>query len=106
MRRVCFLLQVKKERLADYLRAHEPVWPDMLSAMHEVGIRDYSMFYRDDGLLVGYFEAENPEESLSRLGETDANRRWQAHMAEFFESGSGDLQRGGPQWLQQYFYMP
>ena len=104
MKRVCFTLQVRKDRVQDYLRAHA-VWPEMLQAMSEAGIRNYSMFIRRDGLAVGVFEAEDPEESLRRVGHTEVSRRWQAHMAEFFESGSGDLQRGGPEWLAEYFRM-
>jgi L-rhamnose mutarotase len=105
MRRVCFLLRIKKDLVEEYRQAHEPVWPEMLDAMHYAGIRNYSMFLRPDGLLIGYFEAEDPEESLRTVGETDANRRWQEHMAPYFESSSGDLLRGGPEWVDQIFYM-
>ena len=105
MERACFLLRVKQERLADYLKAHD-VWPEMRQAIHAAGIRNYSMFYRADGLLVGYLEGENIRESLRQAGQTDVNRRWQAHVAEFFDSGSGDMQSRGLEWLQPYFYNP
>ncbi len=105
MQRVCFLLKVKEGLLDEYRRAHEPVWPEMLQAMRDAGIRNYSMFCRPDGLLVGYFEAEDPPTSLRRLGAPEGNRRLQARMARFFEAGTGDLQAGGPQWLQMYFHM-
>ena len=104
MKRVCFLLQVRPEMLEEYLANHQ-VWPEMLAAMHEAGIRNYSLFHRPDGLCVGYFEAADPENSLNRLGKTDVNRRWQAGMARYFGSGSGDLESGGVAWLRQYFYM-
>ena len=35
---------------------HAAVWPDMLRALHETGWHNYSLFLRDDGLLIGYFE--------------------------------------------------
>ena len=89
--------------MPDYLEAHQ-VWPEMLDAMRQVGIRNYSMFHRDDGMLVGYFEAEDPQESLRELATMDVHGRWQEHMAEFFETGSGDLEKGGPEWLEEYFY--
>ena len=105
MKRACFLLRIKKSLVKEYRQAHEPIWPEMLSAMHQAGIRNYSMFLRPDGLLIGYFEADDPQESLGRLGQTDVNRHWQEHMAPYFECGSGDLQRGGVEWLEQIFYM-
>ena len=105
MKHVCFLLRVKKDRVEEYLKAHQ-VWPEMLDALHRAGIRNYSMFVRkEDGLLAGYFEADDPEKSLAEVGRTDVNRRWQEYMAQFFESGSGDLQKGGPKWLERYFYL-
>ena len=104
MKRVCFLLQVKKSKLKKYVAAHK-VWPEMLAAMHKAGIRNYSMFYRKDGLLVGSFEADDPQRSMEKVGKTDVNRRWQEYMAKFFESGSGDLKKGGTEWLEQYFHM-
>jgi L-rhamnose mutarotase len=105
MERKCFLLRVKPERLPDYLQAHQ-VWPEMLEAMREVGLQNYSLFYRPDGLLVGYLEGGDVLASLRQLGETDVNTRWQATMAEFFEAGSGDLESGGTEWLEQYFFLP
>ena len=104
MERACFLLKVKEDMLAEYRRAHDPVWPEMLEALRRAGIRNYSMFCRPDGMLVGYFEAENVEEALREVGETDVNRRWQEHMAPYFEAGSGDLEKGGIEWLEPYFY--
>ena len=105
MQRVCFLLKLKKDRIQDYLKAHD-VWPEMLAAITRAGIRNYSLFLRPDGLVVGYFEAEDPMKSLRELGETDVNRRWQEMMAEFFEKTSRDLETGAPEWLEQYFYLP
>ena len=105
MKRVCFLLKIKRDLVEEYQQAHEPVWPEMLAAMHGAGISNYSMFLRPDGLLIGYFEADDPQESLRRLGQTDANRRWQERMAPYFESSSGDLERGGAEWLEHIFYM-
>ncbi len=104
MARACFLMQVKPERLKDYLAAHD-VWPEMLAALSEAGITNYSLFYRPDGLVVGYLEGEDVRESLRKVGETEVNARWQAGMAEFFGSGSGDLESGGVQWLTEYFHL-
>ena len=54
--RVCFLLKVRPERLAEYKERHKAVWPEMLAALRETGWRNYSLFLRADGLLVGYLE--------------------------------------------------
>ena len=35
--RVCFLLKVRPERLAEYKERHKAVWPEMLAALRETG---------------------------------------------------------------------
>jgi L-rhamnose mutarotase len=54
--RYCFCLQVRPERLAEYRERHRAVWPEMLAALRDTGWRNYSLFVRDDGLLIGYLE--------------------------------------------------
>jgi L-rhamnose mutarotase len=98
------LLRVKPERLDDYLAAHN-VWPEMREALSAAGLRNYSLFWRADGMVVGYLEGDDIRESLRRVGETEVNGRWQAFMAEFFEAGSGDLETGGTEWLTEYFHL-
>jgi L-rhamnose mutarotase len=85
MQRVCFQLQVKADRIEEYKSRHAAVWPDMLRALAQTGWRNYSLFLRADGLLVGYFETESLDESVAAMNATEVNARWQAEMAEFFE---------------------
>ena len=84
MRRICFTLQVRPERLEEYRRRHAAVWPDMLAALESAGWHDYSLFLRDDGLLVGYFLTEDLDASLAAMEATEVNARWQAEMAPYF----------------------
>lgn len=84
MRRVCFQLQVKPERMAEYKLRHAAVWPDMLHALAETGWHNYSLFLRPDGLLIGYFETPSLADAQAGMARTEVNGRWQAEMAEFF----------------------
>jgi len=59
MERVCFQLQVKPDRLAEYRDRHAQVWPEMLAALARTGWHNYSLFLRPDGLLIGYVESED-----------------------------------------------
>jgi len=86
MKRVCFLLKVRQERIEEYKSRHVSVWPEMLDALRETGWRNYSLFLRPDGLLVGYLEAEDFNRCVARMKVHPVNARWQAEMAPFFES--------------------
>ncbi|MEU4219341.1 L-rhamnose mutarotase [Actinoplanes sp. NPDC026623] len=82
--RYCFHLQVRPERMAEYVERHQAVWPEMLQALRATGWRNYSLFLRPDGLLIGYVEADDLEASRAAMEATDVNARWQAEMAQFF----------------------
>jgi L-rhamnose mutarotase len=82
---VCFLLRVRADRLDEYRRRHAEVWPAMRAALSRTGWRNYSLFLREDGLLVGYLESENFEAAVAAMQEEEINALWQAEMAPFFE---------------------
>lgn len=105
MQRVCFLLQVKKDRLEEYKDRHESVWPDMLQALSETGWHNYSLFLRPDGLLVGYFETPSLQAALDGMAQREVNERWQAEMGDFFEELDGKRPDEGFEVLEQVFYL-
>jgi L-rhamnose mutarotase len=86
MARVCFVLQVRADRLAEYRERHRAVWPEMLDALRVAGWRNYSLFLGDDGLLVGYVESDDFEAAQRAMAVTGVNDRWQREMASFFDA--------------------
>ncbi len=87
MQRVCFTLRVKPEALAEYRAHHEAVWPEMREALTRCGWHNYSLFLRDDGVLIGYVEvADTFEAALAGMADEPVNARWQELMAPFFDA--------------------
>ena len=89
MQRICFLLKVREERLEEYRARHGKVWPEMLEALRETGWHNYSLFLREDGLLIGYLETPDFEAALQGMAGREVNERWQSEMAPFFETLDG-----------------
>jgi L-rhamnose mutarotase len=85
MQRVCFLLAVRPDRLDEYKARHRKVWPDMLDALRDAGWRNYSLFLRGDGLLVGYLETDDFDAAQRAMAATAVNDRWQRDMERFFD---------------------
>ncbi|SCF06981.1 L-rhamnose mutarotase [Micromonospora coriariae] len=93
MPRVCFTLQVDPDRLDEYRARHTRVWPEMLAALAESGWHDYSLFLREDGLLVGYLVTDDFAAAQAAMQTSDVNARWQAEMAPYFvglDQGAAD----------------
>ncbi len=105
MPRTCFILQVKPERLAEYKARHQQVWPDMLAALRDTGWKNYSLFLRDDGLLVGYVETENFEASRAAMQNHEVNTRWQTEMADFFMNAPGVAPDKAMSSLEEVFHL-
>ncbi len=105
MRRVCFLLKVRQDRIAEYRERHRAVWPEMLDALRAAGWQNYSLFLRDDGLLVGYLETEDFAAAQAAMAATEVNARWQAEMAPFFEDLEGRRPDEDPQTLAEVFHL-
>ena len=105
MERVCFLLRVRPDRLAEYRERHRAVWPEMLEALRATGWRNYSLFLDDDGLLVGYLETEDLAAALAGMEATDVNARWQAEMAGFFELPEKARPDTGFRRLEEVFHL-
>ena len=105
MERVCFLLKVKPDRLAEYKVRHKAVWPDMLEALRETGWHNYSLFLREDGLLVGYFETPDYQSALAGMAKREVNFRWQRDMAPVFENLEGRRPDEGFLRLEEVFHL-
>ncbi|HEX5322536.1 MAG TPA: L-rhamnose mutarotase [Capsulimonadaceae bacterium] len=104
--RIGFTLRVRKERIEEYVRRHQEVWPEMLSALTAAGWHNYSLFLREDGLLFGYVEVVDFDAALAAMAKTEVNARWQKEMAPFFESEPGLLPDEHMKPLSHIFYLP
>lgn len=105
MQRICFVLQVKPERLEEYKRRHLSVWPEMKKALLETGWHNYSLFLRSDGLLVGYLETEDFDLARAGMAKREVNERWQREMAGFFVQPEGLLPDQAMTPLEEVFHV-
>jgi L-rhamnose mutarotase len=105
MQRICFQLQVRPDHIDAYIERHAAVWPEMLQAIKDAGRRNYSIYLRDDGLLIGYYETDDDAESARRLAADPRTAAWEADAAGFFVSlESSRPDQGAPQ-LREVFHL-
>jgi L-rhamnose mutarotase len=105
MQRVCFVLQVRPDRLEEYRQRHGAVWPEMQRALRETGWSNYSLFLRPDGLLVGYLETDDFERAKKGMAQREINEKWQREMAAFFVQPDGDLPDRAMSPLEEVFHL-
>lgn len=79
--RYCFVFDLKAGQEAEYKRRHDEIWPELVEALKDAGISNYSLFRRDRQ-VIAYCECEpDGETAFTKVGATDVNRRW----TEWFE---------------------
>lgn len=104
-KRVCFQLRVKKDRIEEYKMRHRAVWPEMLDALRQSGWSNYSLFLREDGLLIGYLETADFDQALADMAVREVNDRWQAEMKDFFEDPQGRPADRQMELLEEVFHL-
>jgi L-rhamnose mutarotase len=97
--RSAFVLQVRPDRIDDYVEAHRAVWPEMLAALKAAGIRNYTIF-RAGNEVFGYFEADDLTAAAAFLADQEVSSRWQDAMAELLVEHVPDE---GPLPLEEIF---
>lgn len=70
-----WILEVRPGYEDEYKRRHQEIWPEMVEALKDAGIRNYSIF-RHGLTLFGYFETDDLKNTIEKLGKSDVNARW------------------------------
>jgi len=74
-----WVLEVRPGYEEEYMRRHQEIWPEMVEALREAGIRNYSIF-RHGLTLLGYFETDAIEKTREYLANSETNQRWSEWM--------------------------
>lgn len=103
--RYAFMLRIRPGAEEAYDAAHRAVWPEMLDLLKSAGISEYSIYRRDD-LLILTLRSENFESTCDHIENHPINLRWQAAMAPYFAPVEG--LRTGERFpmLEEVFYVP
>ena len=81
MKRFGQTIRLRPEAEAEYRRLHAKIWPEILAAIRESGITNYSIFLKD-GVMFAYYEFVGPDEEFEARMQAMVNaprmREWWA----------------------------
>lgn len=87
MQRFCFVFHLRPGAEAEYERRHAEIWPELVEAITDAGIRNYTLFRRERQ-VIGYCEcAPDAATAFGKAGASEVGRRW----AEWFDELIEDL---------------
>ena len=82
--RVAFTMRLLPGAEAEYRERHAHVWPEMLGALKDAGVSNYSIYQLDDR-LIGIFDVEDFDRFRAHMAAQEVNDRWQADMARLID---------------------
>ena len=101
--RRAFRMAVTPGHESEYIRRHQPIWPDLEATLLAHGVRTYSIFLdAPTSTLFAYVEFDSVErwEAVAR---TEVCQRWWAHMRELMPSNSDNSPVSTP--LDEVFHI-
>ena len=104
-KRYAFILRLREGAAEAYDKAHQEVWPEMLALLKRAGIREYSIYRRNE-LLILTLRAADFEAAWKQIDSDPVNLKWQQTMAPFFAPMEG--LRPGERFpmMDEVFYLP
>ncbi len=86
MIRKAFMMQVNPEQHAEYIKRHNPIWPELEAVLKSHGAHNYSIFLdRENSRLFGYVEIED-ERRWDAIAQTPVCNKWWKHMSPIMPS--------------------
>ncbi|HIY96823.1 MAG TPA: L-rhamnose mutarotase [Candidatus Borkfalkia excrementigallinarum] len=80
MEKIVWRATVREGMKEEYIRRHNEIWPDMVKALKEAGICNYTI-WMDGDELFGYYECEKGAEyALKYQAENETVLRWEKSM--------------------------
>ncbi len=90
MIRKALVMSVHPGHEAEYIRRHQPIWPELEAVLLAHGVATYSIFFQSETRqLFAYVEFED-ETQWTAVATTEVCRRWWAHMRELMPVNDDD----------------
>lgn len=79
--RIAFRMKVNPGAEVEYIRRHNPIWPELEKTLKDHGVIGYTIFHdAATGDLFAYAEIEDVAR-WKAIADTEVCRRWWQHMA-------------------------
>jgi len=104
MQRIAFIINLKPGAdPVEYKRRHDEIWPEMVAALQNAGMTNYSIF-RDDSKLFAYLEVADFEQMVKTISADPTNAQWQEYMRDLI-STEADPETGFARLLPEMFHL-
>jgi L-rhamnose mutarotase len=80
--RVAFRMNLNPGQAAEYKKRHDEIWPELVDALHQAGVSDYSIWLDPETNYLFATMIRTDDHTMDELPNTDSNRRWWDFMMD------------------------
>jgi L-rhamnose mutarotase len=103
--RKAFLIYLQAEKAEEYIKRHNPIWPELEKELKKYGVSNYSIFlHPNNKYLFGYYEVED-ESLFDRIEESEVCVKWWKYMTEVLICNSKNDEKAIEDILQEIFHL-
>ena len=86
MIRKAFVMSVHAGCEDEYIRRHQPIWPELEEVLLAHGVKTYSIFLHSETRQLFAYVEFTDEAQWQAIAQTDVCRRWWTHMRDLMPS--------------------
>ena len=105
-KRYAMAVRLKDEKKDFYIKNHADVWPEILSELKKIKVKNYSIFLKED-FMFGYLEydGDNFDLDMAEMSKIAIVDKWTKLMIDCFNPFPGN--EGNNSWvmMDEIFYM-
>ncbi|MEW9834443.1 L-rhamnose mutarotase [Mesorhizobium marinum] len=102
--RIAFRMNLFPGQAAEYERRHDEIFPELVAALKEAGISDYTIWLDPETNHLFGILTRSDDHTLDRLPDTEIMKRWWLHMRDIMETHPDNVPVQVP--LKRVFYLP
>ena len=106
LQRYAMAVRLKDEKKDFYLKNHQNVWPEVLSELKKIKVKNYSIFLKED-LMFGYLEydGDNFDLDMAEMSKIDIVDKWTKLMIDCFNPFPNNEDNSSWVMMDEIFYM-
>lgn len=86
MEKVAFVMTLLPGHAAEYEKRHDEIWPELVTALKEAGVSDYSIFLEPESNKLFAVLKRTADHTMEQLPLQDIVKKWWAYMADIMET--------------------
>jgi len=104
--RYAMAVRLKDEKKDFYLKNHQNVWPEVLSELKKIKIKNYSIFLKED-FMFGYleYEGDNFDADMAEMEKIPIVDKWTKLMVDCFNPFPNNEENNSWVMMDEIFYM-